>query len=65
MVALVASGLGISFNATKAVVGTLSGEVTLAFVPFARKFKEWIAVARRWTRGVNKLTDGSTWLSKE
>ena len=28
------------------MVGILPGEVTLAFVPFVRKLKEWIDVAR-------------------
>ena len=45
-VAIVVTGLGVSFNATESVVGILPGEVTLAFAPFARKLKEWIDAAR-------------------
>jgi polysaccharide deacetylase 2 family uncharacterized protein YibQ len=45
-VAIVITGLGVSFNATKSVVGILPGEVTLAFAPFAQKLDEWIDSAR-------------------
>ena len=45
-VAIVVTGLGVSFNATESVVGILPGEVTLAFAPFARKLKDWIDAAR-------------------
>ncbi len=45
-IAIVMTGLGVSFNATESVVGVLPGEVTLAFAPFARKLKEWIDAAR-------------------
>ncbi|MDD9916921.1 MAG: divergent polysaccharide deacetylase family protein [Rhodospirillaceae bacterium] len=45
-VAIVVTGLGVSFNATESVVGILPGEVTLAFAPFARKLKDWIDTAR-------------------
>lgn len=45
-IAVVITGLGVSFNATESVVGVLPGEVTLAFAPFARKLKEWIDAAR-------------------
>ncbi len=45
-IAIVMTGMGVSFNATEAVVGILPGEVTLAFAPFARKLKEWIDAAR-------------------
>jgi len=45
-VAIVVTGLGVSFNATESVVGILPGEVTLAFGPFARKLKDWIDAAR-------------------
>ena len=45
-VAIVVTGLGVSFNATESVVGILPGEVTLAFAPFAGKLKEWIDAAR-------------------
>jgi polysaccharide deacetylase 2 family uncharacterized protein YibQ len=45
-IAIVMTGLGVSFNATESVVGILPGEVTLAFAPFAGKLKEWIDAAR-------------------
>lgn len=45
-IAIVMTGLGVSFNATESVVGVLPGEVTLAFAPFARKLKDWIDAAR-------------------
>lgn len=45
-IAVVMTGMGVSFNATESVVGVLPGEVTLAFAPFARKLKDWIDAAR-------------------
>ncbi|NKB58147.1 MAG: divergent polysaccharide deacetylase family protein [Alphaproteobacteria bacterium] len=45
-IAIVMTGLGVSFNATESVVGVLPGEVTLAFAPYAQKLKEWIDAAR-------------------
>ena len=45
-VAVVMTGMGVSFNGTESVVGVLPGEVSLAFAPFARKLKDWIDAAR-------------------
>lgn len=45
-VAVVMTGMGVSFNGTEAVVGVLPGEVSLAFAPFARKLSDWIDAAR-------------------
>jgi len=45
-VAIVITGLGVSFNATKSAVAQLPGEVTFAFAPFADKLEEWIDAAR-------------------
>jgi len=45
-IAIIITGLGVSFNATESVVGILPGEVTLAFAPYARKLDEWIVSAR-------------------
>ena len=46
LVAIIITGLGVSFNATKMAVEQLPGEVTFAFAPFASKLKEWIVAAR-------------------
>ena len=45
-IAIVITGMGVSRNATEAVVGILPGEVTLAFAPYARELKELIDSAR-------------------
>lgn len=45
-IAIVITGMGVSRNATEAVVGILPGEVTLAFAPYARELKELIESAR-------------------
>ncbi len=45
-IAIVMTGMGVSFNATESVVGVLPGEVSLAFAPFSKKLKEWTDAAR-------------------
>lgn len=45
-VAIIVTGLGVSFDATQSAVEQLPGAVTFAFAPFADKLKEWIDAAR-------------------
>lgn len=45
-VAVIVTGLGVSFAATQTAVEQLPGAVTFAFAPFADKLKEWIDAAR-------------------
>ena len=45
-VAVVLSGLGVSYNATESAMRDLPPEVTFAFAPYAKKVKEWIKTAR-------------------
>ena len=45
-IAIIVTGLGISYDATESAVEQLPGEVTFAFAPFANKLDEWIDAAR-------------------
>lgn len=45
-VAVVLSGIGVSYNATESAMRDLPPEVTFAFAPYAKKVKEWIKTAR-------------------
>jgi polysaccharide deacetylase 2 family uncharacterized protein YibQ len=45
-VAIIVTGLGVSFDATQSALEQLPGGVTFAFAPFTEKLKEWIDAAR-------------------
>ncbi len=45
-IAIVIGSLGLSEAATNASIQTLPGEVSLAFMPYARNLQDWIATAR-------------------
>ncbi|MBE88418.1 MAG: hypothetical protein CMM76_03140 [Rhodospirillaceae bacterium] len=45
-IAVVFIDLGVSADATKAVIQNTPGAITLAFAPFARRLKDWINISR-------------------
>lgn len=46
-IAVVLTGLGVSEQATRSVIETLPGAVTLSFAPFTKNLSEWIDKSRR------------------
>lgn len=45
-IAVVVTGLGVSDNATKSVIDSLPGAVTLSFAPFSKNLSDWIDKSR-------------------
>lgn len=45
-IAVVFTGLGVSANATESVIQNITGSISLAIAPFARRLKEWIKISR-------------------
>src|SRR3546814_15008297 len=54
-IAVVLTGLGLSYSATQAAIEQLPASVTLSFSPYARGLERWIALAR--SRGHEVLID--------